>query len=537
MSTPDSVTGRLPPQSKLRQRYLIIGLVGQGGMGAVYQAIDIQVAHRRVAVKEMSQAYLNEDERAGAEARFLSEAALLGSLAHPGLPRVYEAFSERSRLYLVMDFIEGKTLSQLLKEGGGHPLPVMQMLSYAQQLCAVLAYLHQHHPPIIFRDLKPANVMVTEHGQIFLIDFGIARLFKAGQPQDTLFLGSPGYASPEQYGISQTNPRSDLYSLGVTLHHCLTAREPSLGDNHFAFVPIRQYNSQVPEELDQIIQRLVAVDEQKRPGSALEVHQALVHVIQQGIAPTELMPSLPPTPQLMYRAASGYAPGPPSPPIERVNRPLLPPAVGQAMPPPTLLQPGPRPPSEDIWTSSFTRLFGLLLALTVGGSVFAFNFITGSDHLVEFSLSLLLLLVLLGAAVAVRSPAAWTILALACGALVVAGIALLAQSVLAYAAPDMQTWIVTRFQAGTLNQLLTIGLGGTALASLLWLTRPSPWRSRLALLVVFGLSLACILWQYPAGDAEVPKHILLLIGLITLIQGALLASQIERLHRRKRMIR
>lgn len=533
MSTPDSVTGRLPPQTLLRQRYLIIGLVGQGGMGAVYQAIDTPVAHRRVAVKEMSQAYLNEDERAGAEMRFLSEAALLGSLAHPGLPRVYEAFSERGRLYLVMDFIEGKTLSQLLKEGGGHPLPVMQVLSYAQQLCAVLAYLHQHHPPIIFRDLKPANVMVKEHGQVLLIDFGIARLFKAGQPQDTLFLGSPGYAPPEQYGISQTNPRSDLYSLGVTLHHCLTAKEPLLGGNHFAFVPIRQQNSQVPEELDQLIQRLVAVDEQLRPGSALEVQQALAHISQQGVAPTELMPPLPPVPQLA-RAASGYAP---VPSIGGAKQPVLPPPIRQAIPPPALLQPGPRPPSGAIWTFSFTLLFGFLLAMTVGGSAIAFNFITGSDHLVEFSLSLLLLLVLLGAAVAVRSPTAWAILALDCGALMVAGIALLAQFALAYAAPDVQAWIVTRFQTGTLNQWLTIGLGGTALASLLWLTRPFPWRDRLALLVVFGLSLACILWQYPAGDAEVSKHILLLIGLITLIQGALLASQTERLHHRKRMKR
>lgn len=537
MSTPDSVTGRLPPQSLLRRRYLIVGLVGQGGMGAVYQAIDTQVAHRRVAVKEMSQAYLKEDERPAAEARFLAEAALLGSLAHPGLPRVYEAFSERGRLYLVMDFIEGKTLAQLLKEGGGHPLPVMQVLSYAQQLCAVLAYLHQHHPPIIFRDLKPANVMATEHGQVFLIDFGIARLFKAGQPQDTLFLGSPGYAPPEQYGISQTNPRSDLYSLGVTLHHCLTAREPLLGDNHFAFVPIRQHNSQVPEELDQLIQRLVAVDEHLRPGSALEVQQALVHITQQGIAPTELMPPLPPAPQLVSRAASGYAPVPPASSIGGAKQPVLRSTVRQAIPPPALLQPGTLPPSEAIWTFSFTLLFGFLLALTVGGSSYAFNFITDSDHLVEFSLLLLLLLVLLGAAVAVRSPAAWAILALACGALVVAGTALLAQSVLAYVTPDVQAWIITRFQADTLNQLLTIGLGGTALASLLWLTRPFPWRDRLALLVVFGLSLACILWQYPSGDGKVSKHILLLISLITLIQGALLASQTERIHRRKHMKR
>jgi hypothetical protein len=178
-------------------------------------------------------------------------------------------------------------------------------------------------------------------------------------------------------------------------------------------------------------------------------------------------------------------------------------------------------------------LFGLLLALTVGGSSLAFNFITGSDHLVEFSLAVLLLLVLLGAVITARHIIALAVLAIGGSALLLAGLALLMQSALADLTPDLQVWVVTRFPASTLNQLLTIGLGGTALASLLWLARPFPRRPRLALLAVFGLSFVCILLQYPAEDADVSKHILLLSGLITLIQGSLLATQTERVYRRQ----
>jgi len=210
MSTYDNQTGRLAPQSMLHQRYLIVGQAGRGGMSAVYQAVDTSSRNRHVAIKEMSQGHLDSSELAEATARFQQEAALLGSLQHPNLPRIYNGFSEYGRSYLVMEYIDGKTLLQMLKESGGRPLPIPLVLDYAIQLCDVLTYLHSQHPPVIFRDLKPANVMVKENGHVMLIDFGIARFFKEGQAQDTVLLGSPGYASPEQHGASQTNPRSDL---------------------------------------------------------------------------------------------------------------------------------------------------------------------------------------------------------------------------------------------------------------------------------------------------------------------------------------
>src|SRR5438270_6320106 len=259
MSTYENQTGRLVPQSLLQHRYLIVGLAGRGGMSAVYQALDTRIGNRRVAIKEMSQGLLSDQELAHATERFQHEAKLLGSLQHPNLPRVYDAFSEQGRSYLVMEYLEGKTLLQVIRENNARPTPVVQVVTYALQLCDVLAYLHQQHPPIIFRDLKPSNVMVTQTGHIYLIYFGIARLFKEGQQQDTTLLGSPGYAPPEQHGIAQTNQRSDLYALGATLHCCLTGKDPYSSEYQFVFSPVREYNPQVPVELNQLIQRLVAI--------------------------------------------------------------------------------------------------------------------------------------------------------------------------------------------------------------------------------------------------------------------------------------
>src|SRR5262249_55055611 len=156
--------GRLAPQSLLQHRYLIVGPAGRGGMGAVYESIDTHQAQRRVAIKEMSQAHLNEEDLEAATARFQHEAHMLGSLLHPNLPHIIDSFSENKRSYLVMDFIDGKTLYQILRETRGKPLPLTQVIGYAQQLCSVLAYLHQQNPPIIFRDIKPTNIMITNTG-------------------------------------------------------------------------------------------------------------------------------------------------------------------------------------------------------------------------------------------------------------------------------------------------------------------------------------------------------------------------------------
>jgi tetratricopeptide (TPR) repeat protein len=267
------VTGALPEQTLLISRYQLVSRIGQGGMGAVYKASDTRLDNRLVAIKEMSKAGLPATLLEEAEAAFEREARLLGKLLHPNLPRIHDHFTENDRSYLVMDFIDGETLEEYLDNKGHVPLPTEQVVNWAEQLCDVLSYLHNHQPPIIFRDLKPANVMISESGHIFLIDFGIARIFKPGQSHDTVALGSPGYAAPEQYGKAQSTPRSDLYSLGALTHCLLTGDDPS--ERPFFFRPASQLNPAVPSGLSALLQRMLEMDAERRPASAQEVLQSL----------------------------------------------------------------------------------------------------------------------------------------------------------------------------------------------------------------------------------------------------------------------
>lgn len=223
----NTFTGLLQPNEVLRQRYRIMNLVGKGGFGAVYKAADLQLGDRTVAVKEMSQSNLKPNEIVEAVNSFKREALMLAGLMHQNLPRIYDHFSEGGRWYLVMDFIEGDTLEEYLNNTAGNLFPLEEVLEIGIQLCSVLDYLHTRQPPIIFRDLKPSNSMLTPDHHLYLIDFGIARHFKLGQVKDTVAFGSPGYAAPEQYGKAQTTPRSDIYSLGATLHQLLSGNDPS----------------------------------------------------------------------------------------------------------------------------------------------------------------------------------------------------------------------------------------------------------------------------------------------------------------------
>jgi len=184
-------TGLLPPQTLLHERYLILEKLGQGGMAAVYKVKDeAKKGEPLRAIKEMSQAALKENEREQAIANFHSEAELLQALDHPNLPKFYEQFQEEDRYYLVMEYIEGETLEDWL-ERVGKGLPERDVMDWARQLCSVLTYLHERRPPIIFRDLKPGNIMMTKQGQIKLIDFGIARIFRRDKTHDTQVLLGP----------------------------------------------------------------------------------------------------------------------------------------------------------------------------------------------------------------------------------------------------------------------------------------------------------------------------------------------------------
>ncbi|HEV2471318.1 MAG TPA: serine/threonine-protein kinase [Chthonomonadales bacterium] len=266
-------TGLLTARHLLKQRYRILQQVGKGGFGAVYKASDSQFGHRLVAIKEMSQASLSQAELVEVTEAFKREAMLLAGLTHPNLPRIYEQFTDMGRWYLVMDYIEGVTLEDHLGKLPGNRLPIDEALEIAIQLCQVLDYLHVRQPPIIFRDLKPANVMLTRYGHCYLIDFGIARHFKPGQAKDTTALGSTGYAAPEQYGKAQTTPRADLYALGATLHQLLSGSDPA--ETPFQFAPLHLAGQPMLANLEQLVLQMVEMDASKRPASAAAIRQEL----------------------------------------------------------------------------------------------------------------------------------------------------------------------------------------------------------------------------------------------------------------------
>lgn len=266
-------TGELPPETVLQDRYVIMGRLGRGGMGAVYRASDRRISTAQWAIKEMSSSALSSPaERARAREAFLQEAEMLAQLSHPNLPRVIDFFEQNDRVYLVMELVPGETLLSLIQREG-LPQPLSRVLNWMDQLCDVLGYLHQQQPPIIFRDLKPANIMITPSGQIKLIDFGIARIFKPGQAQDTQAFGTIGYSAPEQYGRGQTDARSDVYSLAVLLHQLLTAHDPTTSP--FRLPLAHQLNPNVPIAVSAAIAAATDSDPARRYPSVQAFREAL----------------------------------------------------------------------------------------------------------------------------------------------------------------------------------------------------------------------------------------------------------------------
>ncbi len=278
-------------------RYKIERLAAAGGMGAVYRAVDTRF-DRPCAVKEMLDDFQTDAERTQAVEWFKREATLLLELNHPCIPRVRDFFVEEGRHYLVMDFIEGRTLGEVLeKEGnvpgmnGAHGVSEARTRSWAQQICSVLGYLHRQSPPIIFRDLKPSNIMVTDRDEIKLIDFGIARTFQS-QRQSTIIM-TIGYAPPEQlHGMPE--PRSDIYALGATLHRVLTHHDaannrPSI----FSFPPIRVLRPDISPAFEQMLMKALAPQLEQRWNTATDMERAIMNLPPIMVQPpTVAVPSL-----------------------------------------------------------------------------------------------------------------------------------------------------------------------------------------------------------------------------------------------------
>lgn len=275
--------GALAPGRLLQDRYEIMGILGLGGMSAVYQARDQRFPNvvKLCAVKEMKSHSLDPQLRAVAVQNFEREANILATLSHPAIPKVYDYFSEEARSYLVMEYIEGRDLEAILADLTGS-LPQEQILEWAIQMCDVLQFLHEHTPPIIFRDMKPSNVMLDKHSRLRLIDFGIAKNFQPGQ-KGTI-IGTEGYSPPEQYrGVA--DQRTDIYALGATLHHVLTRQDPRV-EPPFSFHerPIQAANPSVTNEFAQVVMRALEYEPDRRYVSAEEMQRALVALRPASIA-------------------------------------------------------------------------------------------------------------------------------------------------------------------------------------------------------------------------------------------------------------
>lgn len=256
----------------LNGKYKILSKIGMGGMSVVYKAIDEETC-KQFAVKEFRKS--NDNFNTSLFNCFRREAELLKFLDHPSIPCIYDVIDQPDSMILVMDFISGVSLRQMLTESG--PMSEDVVLNYARQLCTVLDYLHTQKWPIIYRDLKPDNVLVLPNGGIKLIDFGIARHYSPSKLSDTAYLGTLGYAAPEQFGgIGQSDARTDIYNLGATLYHLITGKSPA--EPPYEIFPIRQVNPKLSRGLEAVILKCTQRDPEKRFQSAKELLYELENI-------------------------------------------------------------------------------------------------------------------------------------------------------------------------------------------------------------------------------------------------------------------
>jgi len=259
-------------------RYKVVKPLGGGGMKLVYLAEDLRLASRQCALAEMVDSFTSPDMQQQAVAAFQREADMLAQLSNEHIPRVFDRFSEQNHHYLVMEYIGGNTLEETLRSHSGK-LDEARVIDIALQVLDTLIYLHGLVPAVVYRDLKPSNVMLTPAGQAKLIDFGIARFF---QPHSAAtMIGTQGYAPPEQYrGKPET--RSDIYALGATMHHALSGRDPTT-EPPFSFPPLLKAAGDVDPRLAALVDSALAYDLERRIPNAAEFKRRLLE-IRTGVA-------------------------------------------------------------------------------------------------------------------------------------------------------------------------------------------------------------------------------------------------------------
>jgi eukaryotic-like serine/threonine-protein kinase len=281
------MTQSLPLGVVLRDRYQIVELVGQGGMGAVYKAEDLRLRGRVCALKEVLPELIGApgmEEQT--HEQFYREASILARLDHPNLPKVSDHFSHDGREYLVMDFVPGDDLRELVEEARrqGTFLEEHTVLDWANQLCDALTYLHTQDPPVLHRDIKPSNIKLTPRGVVKLVDFGLVKLL---QPDDSRTVtvvqgrGTAAYTPLEQYGgdTGHTDVRTDIYAFGATLYHLLTCQPPADAKQRFlkpgSLMPPRDINARVTVRTERAIMAAMSQHPDERPASVEDLRTAL----------------------------------------------------------------------------------------------------------------------------------------------------------------------------------------------------------------------------------------------------------------------
>jgi serine/threonine protein kinase len=277
----------LSPGTILRERYKIIEMVGRGGMGATYRAQDLRLEGRFCAVKEaLPDPDASPEELRQSREQFYQEASTLARLDHPNLPKVSDYFSDNDRDYLVMDFVPGQDLKELLSSTlrEGHPLQERQVLAWADQLCDALHYMHTQDPPVLHRDIKPSNIKVTPAGNVKLVDFGLVKVLVPDDQRTITVVqgrGTVQYIPLEQYGgdTGHTDVRSDIYSFGATLYHLLTGRPPLDAKQRFlkpkSLPSLRSLNPAVSPQTEHAILWSLAMHPDERPSSIAELRAEL----------------------------------------------------------------------------------------------------------------------------------------------------------------------------------------------------------------------------------------------------------------------
>ena len=256
-------------------KYEILKLIGEGGMSKVYLAMDKRL-NKSWAVKEIEKKAKDRNNEIVVQSA-IAEANMIKQLDNPAIVRIVDIIDNGNVIYIIEDFVEGETLEALLDADGAQPEELV--VEWGKQLCEAFDYLHTRTPPIIYRDMKPANVMLTPEGKLRVIDFGIAREYKEHNLKDTTSLGTRGYAPPEQFG-GKTDARSDIYSLGVTLFQLVTGRDPCLASTELK--PVRQIDPKLSEGIETIIQKCVQHDPANRYQSCVELLYDLEHISEIG---------------------------------------------------------------------------------------------------------------------------------------------------------------------------------------------------------------------------------------------------------------